>query len=67
MGMCDPKAVRAGRPWHEQVNEPGFITEAMKRHHAESHGIYPGLVIGRIAHPSLACENKSSVTNAQEN
>ena len=25
MGLCDPKAVRAGKPWCEQVNEPGFM------------------------------------------
>lgn len=24
MGHCDPKAVRAGKPWYMQVNEPGF-------------------------------------------
>lgn len=25
MGMCDPKAVRAGEPWYKQVNKPGFM------------------------------------------
>jgi hypothetical protein len=25
MGYCDPKAVRAGKPWCEQVKEPGFM------------------------------------------
>jgi hypothetical protein len=25
MGHCDPKDVRKGKPWCEQVNEPGFM------------------------------------------
>jgi len=66
MGMCDPNAIRNGKSWADQVNQPGFITDAMKRHHAESHGIYPGVVIGTIASPSLACETKSSVKDIQE-
>jgi len=63
MGLCDPKAVRAGKAWYQQVNEPGFITQAMKDLHAQRHGIVKGLVIGRIQSPSLVAHNKSSVND----
>lgn len=26
MGLCDPKAVRAGKAWYQQVNTPGFMS-----------------------------------------
>jgi hypothetical protein len=66
MGMCDPKAVRAGKPWYQQVNEPGFITEAMKQAHAERHGILPGLVIGTLVGGQFVGHNKSSLNNTKE-
>ncbi len=52
MGLCDPKAVRAGRPWHEQVNDPGFMR---------------GRVSGSDARPMLSRDNKSSLSNTKEN
>jgi hypothetical protein len=52
MGMCDPKAVRAGRPWYEQVNDPGFMR---------------GQTPGRLVSPMSARDNKSSVSNKLEN
>jgi hypothetical protein len=63
MGLCDPKAVRSGKAWYQQVNEPGFITQEMKDLHAQRHGIVRGVVIGRIQSPSLVGHNKSSVND----
>jgi len=65
MGLCDPKAIRNGKAWADVVNEPGFITQAMKDLHAERHGIVKGVVIGTISSPSLASYSKSSVNETK--
>lgn len=57
MGLCDPKAVRKGTPWHQAVNQPGFITQAMKDHHARTHGHLPGQVKGAPPNPSFTGDN----------
>jgi len=51
MGLCDPKAVRAGRPWYMQVNEPGYMQ---------------GRKPGTLAPPKPACDTKSSVNDTKE-
>lgn len=35
MGLCDPKAVRKGKPWYQQVNEPGFMKPAQQEEKAK--------------------------------
>lgn len=66
MGHCDPKEIRKGKPWHVQVNEPGFITQAMKDHHARTHGHLQGRSCGTAPNPTSERDNYLSVNNTQE-
>jgi hypothetical protein len=58
MGMCDPKAVRAGTPWYQQVRGPGFMG-------VKAPSELKPITIGRVREVAREIERNASTSNVQ--